>query len=253
MWSAGSSPRHCADVYLSRDEVATVGTDGALWHRRCDSPADGMDAVAVRLRETHSPRSLRVWLSGSLCRPVRLAAIAGKLSRAERVRLWEDTAATASGLAAPCRVMFDLRGDGGSAIAVVVEEATLKTIADATCSMRARAVSIRPWWAEALADALRSNAGLRAFAAWEGAALTTLTSGREDFTSAQSMYPIDDLQAAMAAFARGQVSAMVSSDEAVAVTLDWSSVAFDGPARASGGGAGAAAFAAWTTPLGVQR
>jgi hypothetical protein len=244
--SAGSDRRRAVDVYLARDAVATLGTDGVLWHGRCGSAADGMQVVGAQLRGAGSPKALRVWLSGALCRPVRLAAIAGKLTRAECLQLWESAARTASGLEGSCSVMFDAGRDGESVVAVVVEEATLEAIADASRSLRARIASIRPWWAEAQAAALRANAGLRAFAAWEGAALTMLVGDGSNIISAQTMYPIDDVDAATAAFARGQVSAMVSSAEAAAIALDWSPA---DPGVAGSDGGNAWVFAPWATPL----
>ncbi len=249
MWSVGSNKSGTVDIYLSRQEVAVVEADGALWRLDADTLALALGALAERLRATGSPRSVRVWLGADLCRPVRVAPIAGTRSRQERLQVARLTAVTESRLAAPCRINFDPNAEGDDDLAVVVEESTLTAIEDALSAVRTRALSIRPWWAEAMASALRANASLRAFGVWEGRALTTLVGEGRTFSSAQTLYPVDSVEAATASFARAQVSAMVAPEDAFAVALDWSLNA-ELDARPVGNAADAV-FTPWVRRLGA--
>lgn len=236
-----------AEVYLSQREVAVVAADGAMWRQDADTLERVLGVLVEHLRAPGTPRTLRIWLSADLCRPVRMAPIAGTRSRQERARVAQLTAVAESRLTPPCRVLLD--AGGGDDLAVVVEETTLAAIEQALSAVRRRAASIRPWWAEALASALRANASLRAFGAWEGGALTMLVGEGRTFSAAQTLYPVDGADAAAAAFARAQVSAMVAPDDALAVTLDWS-LAPDLDARRADDTA-IAVFTPWVRRLGA--
>jgi hypothetical protein len=233
------------DVYLSRHEVAMVTSDGTLWRQDVDTLEAGLRTLVDRLSEAKSARSVRVWLGGALCRPVRVAPIANVRSRQERDRLWQLAVVSESGLPAPCRVQVDALG-AASAVAAVVEEHTLGAIARAFAARHVRVASVRPWWAQALAAALRANTALRAFGAWEGRALTTFMGQGGAFSLAHTVHPIDTAASASAAFARQQVSAFVAAEDAVAVALDLTAMA-----RESETGDGVA-FAPWITRLGAS-
>jgi hypothetical protein len=209
------------NIYLSNTDVAIVNTAGTLWRREGDTLTASLAALVARLREEGAPRQLRVWLGASLCRPVRVAPVAGARSRQERLQLAELTAVSQSGLTPPCRVSVDVANGADDAIAVVVEEGVLSAIDRALDSVHLRARSIRPWWAQALAAALRANPALRAFGVLEGRALTFLIGEGRGFSSAQTLYPVESVESASAAFARTLVSAMISPDDALAVSLDW--------------------------------
>ena len=250
MWSAGSSRGAAADVYLSRREVAVVGADGVLWRREAETLELGLGSLVEHLRTLGSPRAVRVWLGADLCRPVRVVPIPGARTRQERWRVAQSKAVVESRLTPPCRVAVDAGAASGEDLAVVVEESCLAAIEGALGSIRTRAASIRPWWAEALASALRANASLRAFGAWEGSALTTLVGEGRSFSSAQTLYPVESGEAAAAAFARTQVSAMVAPEDALAITLDWASG--PEPDARSDGDAAVAVFTPWVRRLGAR-
>ena len=249
MWSAGNSRGAVADVYLSRREVALVDADHALWRREAGTLELGLGSLVEHLRTAGSPRALRVWLGADLCRPVRMEPIAGARTRRERWQAAQLKAVAESRLTPPCRVAIDAGGGRGEDLAVVVEERCLAAIASALGSVRTRAASIRPWWGEALACALRANVSLRAFGVWEGGALTTLVGEDGSFSSAQTLYPVESGDAAAAAFARTQVSAMVASEDALAITFDWASSPELAPR--SNGDAAVAVFTPWVRRLGA--
>jgi hypothetical protein len=213
------------NIYLSNTDVAIVNTAGTLWRHEGDTLTASLAALVARLREEGPPRQLRVWLGGSLCRPVRVAPVTGARSRKERLQLAELTAVSQSGLRPPCRVSVDVENGGDGVVAVVVEEGVLSAIEHALDAVNQRARSIRPWWAHALAAALRTDPALRAFGVLEGRALTFLIGEGRGFSSAQTLYPVGSVESASAAFARTLVSAMISPEDAVAVSLDWSKAA----------------------------
>ena len=249
MWSDGSRYGGMDDLYLSRAEVALVDGEGSPWRRDGDTLDLVLDALVERLRSTRAPRAVRVWLGAALCRPVRIVPISGARSKRERWQVAETMAVAESGLTPPCRVAIDGRGAGAD-VAIVVEESTLAAIEHALTSVRTRVVSIRPWWAEALASALRGNASLHALGVWEGRALTTLFGDGQAFSSVQTLYPVDSADAALAAFARAQVSAMVAPEGALAISLDWSASP-QGLQRVAGDRA-AAVFTPWVRLLGAS-
>ena len=227
-----------------------VDADGVLWRQDSEALELGLGSLVEHLRTLGSPRSVRVWLGADLCRPVRMMPVSGARTRQERWQVAQSKAVAESRLTPPCRVAIDADATGGEGLAVVVEESCLAAIASALGSIRTRAASIRPWWAEALASALRANASLRAFGVWEGRALTTLVGEGRAFSSAQTLCPVESGEAAAAAFARTQVSAMVAPEDALAITLDWaSSPELD--AR-SDGDAAVAVFTPWVRRLGAQ-
>ena len=223
------------DVYLSRDEVACEDASGAGWHHTGGSLDACLDALIAHLGAIGAPRRVRLWLGAALCRPVLIPAIAGARSRQERTRMFEAMAVAESGLTAPCRIGTSGPGQKAATFAVVVEEDVLAVIERRLSGGRLRALSIRPWWDHVLASALRSNAGLRAFAVWEGRALTVLMGEGAGFSSARTSYPVDALDTAHAAVARALVSAMVAPADTTAVMLDWSATASRADARALSG------------------
>lgn len=247
--SSVGSKRGAADVYVSEGEVALVSAAGALWRHEGGTLAAGLAALADRLREEGTARRSRIWLGGALCRPVRLAPIAGARTRAEQLRLTELAAVNQSGLSAPCRVSIDGAGGSGDVVAIVVEERVLAAIEQALASTRSRAASIRPWWAEALGAALKANPALRALGVWEGRALTFLTGEGRHFASAQTLYPVESAESATAGFARALVSGTISQDDALAVALDWSAAPGDGQDVPETEGA---VFTPWVSRLGVR-
>lgn len=236
------------DVYLSHDEVATEDDSGAMWRYAGPSLEAQLDALVERLRQTAPRARVRVWLSGAFCRAVLVPPVVGARSRAERRQLAEMLASKDSGLTSPCRVAISPgSGAAAAAVAVVVAEDVLATLQRRLGEARIRAVSIRPWFDQALAVALRANEGLQAFAVWEGRALTILMGDAHGFSVARTIYPVEAVEAATAAVARAQVSALVAPDGAQAIRLDWTPRARDAanPSRWA-----AVAFASCVLPLG---
>jgi len=222
--SSASSRRGVADLYLSTEAVAMVGSQRTLWHQDVTGCEAGLAALARRWVDAGAPTRIKVWLGASLCRPVRVSRVAGSLSRRERRHLVESSAIAGSGLTAPCRLWLDQGVDAEAVTAIVVEEAVLAAIGTAFSAFSAfgaRAVSIRPWWARALDAALATNPALNALGIWEGGALTVLTGSDDTFASARTQLRVGTADLAAAAFSRALVSAMIAPDDALALGLDW--------------------------------
>jgi hypothetical protein len=228
VWSAGNSRRRAGitDVYVSDGEVVVVDGTGVLWRHGAGATSGGLEALAGHLREGSATR-VRVWLGATLCRPVRIAPIAGEMSRKERARLAEMAAVEHGGLAPPCRVSLDAPDATGEVVAIVVEEAVLAEIHHMLDAARRRAISIQPWWAHVLANALRAKPGLRALGVSEGDVTTVLVGQGRRFSSAHALRPVADAAAASAVFARTLISAMIPEDASLMVRLDWSAAAAD--------------------------
>ena len=237
-----------ADIYLSNCDVSLVNATDALWRHGGDTLAAGLAALVAHLREEGTVHHPRIWLGASLCRPVRVAPVAGVRSRKERLQLAELTAVGQSGLTPPCRVAVDVATGTEDAVAVVVEEGVLEAIDRALASVHLRARSVRPWWGEALVAALQSNPCLQALAIWEGRALTLLVGEGRGFSAAQTLYPVESAESASAAFARTLVAAMIAPEDALAVALDWGSAVPLAPGLPADEGP---VFAPWVARLGA--
>lgn len=222
MWSAGNERRglNVAEVYLSGTEVAVADGAGALWRCEAASTAAAVDVLAERLNATSSKR-VRVWLSAELCRPVRLPAVAGELSRKERRRLAEIAAVAQSGLAPPCRVSIDPGEAAEEGVAVVVQESVLAEIERGLLAAGRRPSSVKPWWTHVLEVAMRARPALRALGVSEGKATTILTGNGRHFSAARTVCPVESFEAGEAAFARSLVAGMIPEHDALAVRLDW--------------------------------
>ena len=208
------------DAWLSDGEVALVDASGAFWRHEAGSMAGALEALGAHLRAAPAGR-VRVWLGAALCRPVRIAPVAGELSRTERVRLAEQAAIEQSGLTPPCRVTIDGTDAAHEAIAIVVEESVLAAIERVLGAAGRRARTVQPWWAHLLAAALRERPTLRALGVFEGGAMTILVGEGQRFSSAHALCPVADSEAASAAFARTTISAMIPQDDALSIRLDW--------------------------------
>ncbi len=231
------------DIYLSDTEVALQDDAGALWRDAAGSTPQAIAALASRL-ESMASRRVRVWLGAALCRPVCLAPLAGGLSRREGLHVMEQDAIARSGLVPPCRVSIDVADPAGDVLTVVVQDDVLSAVDRALASHGLRAISIRPWWAQVLAEALRARPALRALGVSEGTAMTILTGDGRQFSGAHAVCPLESAEAGAAAFARSLIAGMIPDADALGVRLDWSLQNSDARRRAFPDAD--FAFGAWT-------
>ncbi|MET0383535.1 MAG: hypothetical protein ABW032_08945 [Burkholderiaceae bacterium] len=243
MWWAGSRSaarsHRTAEVFLAAKAVALEGGDGSSWTASAANVDEALASLARRLSSDEGgsrPSRLRVWLGGSLCRPVRLEAIGARLSVSERRRVDDATAVARSGLTPPCRVGLENPSDPGGRLAVVVEERVLAAVDGIETALDLKVTLLRPWWSELLRLALVERPDLQALAVWECGALTLLASAAPGagtgFSTARCAFPIGDAASAHAAFLRLSLSEGIDPRQALAVGL-----ALDGPpvaARQSG-------------------
>jgi hypothetical protein len=222
VWSAGNRRAARLDIHVSRHGVVLDrGPDAARWFHRESVLETALQMLTQELAGSDKPGHAAVWLSASLCRPVRVPAIDGAASASERERIAQTVALAESGLVPPCRVIVDSAGGQGETVAIVVEARVLDAIERAMKACRVRIVSIRPWWAEVLSGVLDARSDMQSLAVWEDDTLLTMTGARGEFSAVQVLHPVSDEGAAAGAFARSLVSSMVPTDSALGVTLDW--------------------------------
>jgi hypothetical protein len=189
-----------ASLTWLKEQLSAATADRAAGHRR-------LGAIRVRM-------------GASLCRPVVVDSVQGELNAVDRLRAAKAMAAARSGLSVPCSVWLDREDDRGRRMAVVAEQIVLDRLELIATKLRLRLESIRPWWAEVLNEALSSQPGLRAMAAWEDDVLTLLAGSPATISLARAMASIHDAATARAAFLRMCMAEGIDPAHSVAVALD---------------------------------
>lgn len=205
MWWAGTE---AFDVYLGTRAVAVCrGAEVLLSSATSDLEASlaALDAWCT----SAPPRStLRVWLSGGLCRPFLVPPIPGVKSQEERWRVAESMAEERTGLAGDLEMWLDEGRPEQSTVAVVLNRdllTRLQGVLGAHPTQRLRLASLRPWWV----DVLRVHADAQAIAARDCDSLTVLVGGGKEFALATTATPILDDEAGRAALSRLLLSSEV--------------------------------------------
>ena len=218
------STRSSADVYLGSREVALQWDDETLWSHATADVSDALFHLGSEIGRAANDdgrriTKLRIWLSASLCRPVRLPPIGGKLSSSELRRASEASAVAQSGMSGPCEVWLDAPDSTGR-LAVVVDQTVLEALDAMAKDLRARISSIRPFWAEALRVALLDRPAMEALAVWEGGALTLLAGAGELISVARSTMSVNDAEGANAAFLRTTIAEGIATDGSLAIAMN---------------------------------
>jgi hypothetical protein len=216
--------RGSADVYLGSREVALQRDDGTLWSHAAADVSDALLHLASEIGRAANEddkriTKLRIWLSASLCRPVRLPPIGGKLSSNEFRRASEASAIAQSGMSGPCEVWLDAPDSTGR-LAVVVDQTVLDALDAMAKDLRTRISSIRPFWAEALRVALVDQPAMEALAVWEGGTLTLLAGAGEAISVARSTTAVQDAESANAAFLRTTIAEGIATDVSLAIGMN---------------------------------
>jgi hypothetical protein len=255
--ATGMRSMSAVDLYVAEKQVALQRANGTLWVRSVADISEGIFELATELGSAPTEGGsrvtrLHVWLGASLCRPVRLAALAGALSASERIRVGEASAIAQAGLPAPARIWLDAPDATGSRLAVVVEQRVLDVLDTLAATLRARLMSVRPLWSEVLKLALIARPATEALAVWEDGALTLLVGAGEAITVARTTTTLRDASAANAAFLRATIGEGVDHGASVAVSLDLKDDAMQiAPAAAEPFLAGLP-FGEWVLPLRTQ-
>lgn len=207
MWWVGTRPR---DVYLGTRAVHVC--DGA--ELRFSQAVDGFEAALSAAGRWHAAeagrQSLRIWLSGGLCRPFLLPEAQALRNREEMLRVATTFAAARTGLSAPCEIRLDVGPPPSLPLATAVEATTLEKINAAFAPRRLR--SIGPWWAQVLNQALALPDPPVALAVQDCDSLTFLMGRDAGFERATGYFPMADRGTADATVARALLSAGVPGE-----------------------------------------
>lgn len=181
-------------LYLAQDRCGWLDASGvAHWDEEGD-----FDSRLVRCVEAAAKawprRGLRrtpvqVWVSGGLCRPFLLGPVAG-LKGADEVRSFaQSQVADATGWDQPCEVRFEGDVTKGVVLATAMPTAVHARIEAVMAGAQLRLVSLRPWWAGALNQALQQQADLKMVVIDEPESLALLAGQGDDWDLADVFAP----------------------------------------------------------------
>lgn len=144
MWWVGAR----LEAYIGTRRVAICAGDRALLDERVGELPQAVDRIAAWLRAQPRPPRVRIWISGSLCRPFLLPGLLALDSPDERDLVTQALAARALG-GTPVRVwLAAARRQHSGCLGATAGEGTLAAIEAAVLPLcRGRPV-IGPWWAE---------------------------------------------------------------------------------------------------------
>ena len=259
MWSVGNKfrGRRAPSSAMSISSLHRVAIDQAGCEPWTASVSEFGDAFA-RLTDELGQRSgnevgaariktLRVWIGGALCKPVRLMPVAAQLRGGERRRVAEAAAIAQAGLTPPCRVWVDTTAAADNDVAVVIEQVVLDGLASLESSLGVHLDAISPWWGEVLRHALVDRPGLQALGVLDDGAFTLLGGSGDKFSVARTTSSVRDAQSANAILLRVGMSEDIDPAQSLGLGLD-----FEAPpvsANAAIAGLSELAFARWVRAL----
>lgn len=144
MWWVGDR----LEAYIGTRRVAICAGDRVLLDERVGELAQAVDCIAAWLRAQRRPPRVRIWISGSLCRPFLLPGPLALESPQERDLATQALAVRAMG-GMPVRVWLAAarRRDSGC-LGATAGEASLAAIEAAVLPRCCGRPVIGPWWAE---------------------------------------------------------------------------------------------------------
>lgn len=233
MWLAGAK---VCDLYLGTRLVALCQGQHLI-ARQPVSDAEAGLALAARWLSAQAPRAiLRIWLSGSLCRPFVVESVQGLRGQDEIHKIMQAQAQRVLGRHEPCRVWLERAPQQGQRIAVAAAEPWLGQIEQ---TMRRWPVkSIAPWWADVLRDhAVDSKAnvstckrtGMQVLAVHDCDSLTILVGGGQGFALVRTVAPIGDA-IGDAVSARSALSRLLLSQDLPEASTVWVALMAEGSA-----------------------
>lgn len=218
MWWAGS---RAVDLYLGTRAIAACRGDASLFAHFVGGPDQARTVLDASLRELPRRTSLRVWLSGGLCRPFLLQPVAGIRGAAEWQRVAEALGPTQTGLSQACDLWVETRPRSDGRIAAAVPRDVLLGLQQSVeqADRRLRISSIAPWWAEVLRAALKREPQVSAVAVHDCDSLVLLSGQGDAFDSATALTPVLNADTAGAALARQLLSRDVMQGQEILVRL----------------------------------
>lgn len=211
------------DLYLG---VTSSGLAGRRYGPSWTSHADPLLAVQVRLTELRGQVNgfrkpyVRVWISGALLRPFVVEPLAGLSGKREAIEVARARAAEATGLTEPCSVWLDSTDPSKPRMAVAYSDKLVSALVDAAKSTKVKLLTVRPWWALALDEALEHKPDTVIFAAEDVDSTTVLVSQADQWLVAETSCPPPEGSRLEAIIARRAFSADSPVSEAWRARLD---------------------------------
>lgn len=198
---AGSDP---LDLYLgTRAVMLARGASAEAAHATEGWPAS-QQCLARVVEALPRQVTVRVWLSGALCRPFVMPAPAGLKTEDERRRAMEAFAQRACGFDGPVRVQWQEARKDRPIIGMAMDAAMLAHIKAGLARLRVRMLT--PWWMAALNHQLKQAPDTACIAVQDCDALTMLTGEAACFSQASTLAPSHDASMAMAGYRRLQLA-----------------------------------------------
>jgi hypothetical protein len=182
------------DVYLGTRAVAVCCGAEVLLTEHVEDFDGAVGRLQAWLQTQPKCPSLRLWLSGGLCRPFIVPAVTGLASTAERLKVAEAMALQKTGLTGDCQVWLERADKAGIAIAVAIERVRLAQITRVTSKIERKPdiLSIRPWWSEALRHVLGREPGAVALGVQDCDSMTVLAGQIGAYEMASTYSPVFD-------------------------------------------------------------
>lgn len=148
-WAGSSFEPH---LYVSATALAFEARRDAPIGLIRANPAD----VTALLRDVFprrqgllARRTLRVWLSGALCRAFTIPVPAGHRGQHELMQIGQGMAPELTGLEPPLRVWVDPRPAPGARAGAAVAESTLAELLSQVAAASVKVAGVAPWWSAA--------------------------------------------------------------------------------------------------------
>ena len=180
------------EIYLGAKAGGVARGGRSLAWRNYDSPESGLTALLEEIsgdRGRWTKQKVRLWLSASLARPFLFEPPAGMKNSAEVQTLARARAGEATGLPARCEVWLSARRPGQGQLGVAVETETRDALLVAAHRAKVRLLTVRPWWAQALDEALLRQPDLALIAVADTEAVTLLAAKDDVWVAADSYDP----------------------------------------------------------------
>jgi len=210
VWSVGSDPVH---VYLGTRRVMVDSTAG-LQSQAVHGIDEAYAALRIQLQSLRKRSRLRLWLSGSLCRPFILNALPGVIARREVHRIALAMAEQGTGLQSPCRLWIEPRPVSDDRVVVAMQAGNYEELSNTLRDAGHKAVSVRPWWAELLRDtSAKTQDTPTCLSVQDCDSVTLLLGAGVEMTMATTYAPVLDNGTAKSIVARTLISSGVADSQ----------------------------------------
>jgi len=181
-------------LYLAHDRCGWLDPSGVgNWHE--DEDFDGrlaqfLEAAAQAWpRRALRGRPVKVWTSGGLIRPFLLGPVAGLNGSTEICSFAQSQVSDATGWIQPCEVRLEGDVTKGVALATAMPAAEHERVEAAVKRAKLRLLSLRPWWAAVLDQALAVRPELELLAVEDTESLVLLATQGGNWSMAETFAP----------------------------------------------------------------